>query len=271
MLIGIPGRGRAGAAAAGPLDPTHGTAGDRCPARLAWRDRDFGVTPGCLPGRGRLPLDRLIGHRMRLDQIGEASCAAARGIRAAHGDRYSMEGVGRMASPNELDGCYRRGVGRRRAQRQPYQCGDRASAGSATAAAAVAVTLDPHAGDMPRWSCAWGAGNAVRPVTIMKNKATVDSDAFANMTWGAAQLGIGQGVLDAVEQGVLEAAQADDLVLLVAVWVDPDANDETTVRLANREATLEALRDALPHDRRTRIGELAADRDTARNAFYSGT
>ena len=77
-------------------------------------------------------------------------------------------------------------------------------------------------------------------------------------------------MLDAVEQGILDAADADDVVLLVAVWVDPDAHDETACRLANREAMRLALVDALPQDRRARIDELSATRDTARNAFYAG-
>ena len=42
------------------------------------------------------------------------------------------------------------------------------------------------------------------------------------MTWGAAQLGIGQGVLDAVADGLLEAT--DDILVLVAVWVDAAAD-----------------------------------------------
>jgi 5,6,7,8-tetrahydromethanopterin hydro-lyase len=174
-----------------------------------------------------------------------------------------------MAGPEELDGC----IGEAWAGDVPNGSHINvviARRGSAAAAAAVAGLAIPTEGHAPVVVCL-GAGNAVRPATIMKNKATVDSDAFANMTWGAAQLGIGQGVLDAVEQGVLDAAQADDLVLLVAVWVDPAASDETAVRLANREATLEALRDALPQDRRARIAELTATRDTARNAFYSGS
>ncbi len=173
-----------------------------------------------------------------------------------------------MATPEELDGC----IGEAWAGDVPNGSHINvviARRGSATAAAGVAGLAVPTQGHAPVVVCL-GAGNAVRPPTIMKNKATVDSEPFANMTWGAAQLGIGQGVLDAVEQGVLEAADADDLVLIVAVWVDPDAHDQTAVRLANREATLAALRDALPQDRTARIAELSATRDSARNAFYSG-
>ena len=53
----------------------------------------------------------------------------------------------------------------------------------------------------------------------MMNKATAVDDRHQTMTWGAAQLGIGQGVLDAVADGLIEAS--GDLLVLVAVWVDP--------------------------------------------------
>ncbi|MGN6379354.1 MAG: formaldehyde-activating enzyme [Gaiellales bacterium] len=141
--------------------------------------------------------------------------------------------------------------------------------GSATASAAAVALAVPDEGHAPVVVCL-GAGNAVRPVTVMKNKATVESELHGLITWGAAQLGIGQGVLDAVDQGLLDAADADDVVLLVAVWVDPDAHDETACRLSAREAMLLAIADALPKDRRERITELSATRDAARNVFYSG-
>ena len=66
------------------------------------------------------------------------------------------------------------------------------------------------------------------------------------ITWGAAQLGIAQGVLDALADGTARRRRAaDELVLLVALWVDPAAHDETAVRVANREAMRAALADAL--------------------------
>ncbi len=37
----------------------------------------------------------------------------------------------------------------------------------------------------------------------MMNKATARDERHEQMTWGAAQLGIGQGVLDAVADGLL--------------------------------------------------------------------
>ena len=56
----------------------------------------------------------------------------------------------------------------------------------------------------------------------MMNKATATDDRHQTITWGAAQLGIAQGVLDAVADGLIEAT--GDLLVLVAVWVDPGAS-----------------------------------------------
>ena len=141
--------------------------------------------------------------------------------------------------------------------------------GSATAAAGLTALAQPRPGHAPLVVCL-GAGNAVRPVTIMTNKATAIEDLHQRITWGAAQLGIGQGVMDAVADGALPAEQAGDLVLLVAAWVDPDATDETACREAARDATRRAVDDALagaPADSVRGIAELRHD---ARNVFYGG-
>jgi len=141
--------------------------------------------------------------------------------------------------------------------------------GSPTAAVAVSALANPRAGHAPVVVCL-GAGNAVRPVTIMTNKAPATEQLHALITWGAAQLGVGQGVMDAVADGTLPAEHAGELVLLVAAWVDPDTTDETAVRQANRDATYRAILDALETDRAARVQELVDLRDGARNAFYSG-
>jgi 5,6,7,8-tetrahydromethanopterin hydro-lyase len=141
--------------------------------------------------------------------------------------------------------------------------------GSATAAAAAGALACPSPGHAPVVVCL-GAGNAVRPVTMMLNKMTIASDLHGRITWGAAQLGIGQGVMDCVADGTLDATDAAELVLLVGVWVDPAADDETAVRLANRKAIAAALADALATDRTARLQELLAMREAARNAFYTG-
>jgi 5,6,7,8-tetrahydromethanopterin hydro-lyase len=137
-----------------------------------------------------------------------------------------------------------------------------AQRGSATAAAAVGALANPSPGHTPFLVC-HGPGNVVRPATIFVNKTTIDGDTLGRLTWGAAQLGVGQGVLDAVADGKLR----DDAVVLAVVWIDPEAGDETAVKRSSREAMRAAIADALaPGD----VSELLAGREAATNGFYGG-
>jgi 5,6,7,8-tetrahydromethanopterin hydro-lyase len=85
---------------------------------------------------------------------------------------------------------------------------------------------------------------------------------------GAAQLGIAQGVLDAVADGLLEAS--GDLLVLVAVWVDPAAEDETAVRVANRAAMRKALGVCVDGRDPEAAHALVDRRDGLRSPFYRG-
>jgi 5,6,7,8-tetrahydromethanopterin hydro-lyase len=102
----------------------------------------------------------------------------------------------------------------------------------------------------------------------MMNKGTALDDRHQTITWGAAQLGIAQGVLDAVADGLIEAT--GDLIVLVAVWVDPRAHDETAVRKANREATRKAIGVCIEGRNPTAAAALVERRDELRSPFYSG-
>jgi 5,6,7,8-tetrahydromethanopterin hydro-lyase len=141
--------------------------------------------------------------------------------------------------------------------------------GSPTAAAAAAAMADASPGHAPFLVCL-GAGNLVRPVTVVRTKTTIVSEQLVLLTWGAAQVGIGQGVCDAVEEGLIPLEHVDDLVLLIALYVDPAAADHTALRKANRLAARTAIADALQGDHREHAGALVAGRETARNRFYLG-
>src|SRR6476619_4954899 len=61
----------------------------------------------------------------------------------------------------------------------------------------------------------------VKPFTLFVNKSAVDTAAsprHAQLTWGAAQAGIAAGVARAVRKGVVSEAEADELLLIAAVW-----------------------------------------------------
>ena len=141
--------------------------------------------------------------------------------------------------------------------------------GSSTAAAAVGALASPSPGHVP-FLAALEPGVAVRPVTIVVNKATIEDERLGQLTWGAAQVGIAQGVLDAVADGTLPATEAAELVLLAAVWVDPAASDEVAVRDANREAMRRALADAVSPPGADAVSALAARREEARSAYFGG-
>ncbi len=144
--------------------------------------------------------------------------------------------------------------------------------GSPTAAAAVSMLAHPAPGHTPVLVCVGespGEYEPVWPPTLMMNKATATDERHQTITWGAAQLGIAQGVLDAVSDGLLEAT--GDLYVLVAVWVDPAADDETAVRLANRAAVRKALGVCVEGRDAVAAAGLVERRDALTSPFYSGS
>jgi formaldehyde-activating enzyme len=143
--------------------------------------------------------------------------------------------------------------------------------GSQTAAAALSMLAQPTPGHTPVLCCVGPTQQEYEPIwppTLMMNKATATEERHQTITWGAAQLGISQGVLDAVADGLIEAT--GDLLVLVAVWVDPGATDETAVRHANRAAVRKAI-GVCVHDRDPiAAARLVAERDDVTNPFYGG-
>jgi formaldehyde-activating enzyme len=144
--------------------------------------------------------------------------------------------------------------------------------GTPTAAALLTTFTSPSPGHTPILVVV-GEDKAhyepVWPPTLMMNKATATEEGHQKITWGAAQLGIAQGVLDAVAEGHIRAS--GELLVFVAIYIDPGATDETAVRIASREAMLKGVRTAVngrdPHAAQA----LVERRDSLRSPFYSGS
>ena len=77
-------------------------------------------------------------------------------------------------------------------------------------------------------------------------------------------------MLDAVADGLIDPAEVAEVIVLVAVWVDPAAHDETAVKRANREAMRGAIADALQPPSAAEIQALVDRREDAANIYYSG-
>jgi len=107
----------------------------------------------------------------------------------------------------------------------------------------------------------------VKPLTLFVTKAAPASEEHGLLTWGPAQAGVAGGVADALAEGVISTEQADSHVVVVAVWVNPGADDADVVYRNNRAATLIALRNGaacLPH-----IDDVLAARHQISNPFYA--
>lgn len=92
----------------------------------------------------------------------------------------------------------------------------------------------------------------VRPVTVMVSKVTVDNTKYTNILMGSVQAGIANGVLDAVRAGDIPKEKANDLGIIVSVWLDPSVSrvevDHNILFETNRLATAKALRKAMRHE-----------------------
>lgn len=97
----------------------------------------------------------------------------------------------------------------------------------------------PAPGHVP-FLAVWAPNVPVQPPTLFVNKATIANELHGTLTWGAAQAGVAAGVTAHVANR-FDATMLDRLVLIVAVWVNPDANDPEAVFANNRDATTDAL------------------------------
>jgi len=92
----------------------------------------------------------------------------------------------------------------------------------------------------------------VRPATVMVSKVTVSSEKYTNILMGTVQAAIAHGVLDAVRAGDIPKEKANDLGIIVSVWLDPSVVDvEIDPKIlfdTNREATAKAIKKAMHHE-----------------------
>ena len=92
----------------------------------------------------------------------------------------------------------------------------------------------------------------VRPVTLMVSKVTVNNSRYTNILMGTVQGAIANGVLDAVRAGDIPKEKANDLGIIVSVWLNPsvikdDNLDHQILFDIHRKATAQAIHKAMNH------------------------
>ena len=111
----------------------------------------------------------------------------------------------------------------------------------------------------------------VRPVTLMVSKVTVTGTRYTNILMGTVQGAISNGVLDAVREGYIPKEKANDLGIIVSVWLHPSvATDDNLDHKAlfdiHRKATTEAIRKAMNNE--PSIDWLLENQDKITHKYY---
>jgi len=93
----------------------------------------------------------------------------------------------------------------------------------------------------------------VRPPTLMVSKVTVKDERYTNILMGTVQGAIANGVLDAVRNGDIPKEKANDLGIIVSVWLNPsvatdDNLDHKILFDIHREATAAAIHKAMNNE-----------------------
>lgn len=85
----------------------------------------------------------------------------------------------------------------------------------------------------------------VKPATIMIPTVKVTSLRHASLTYGPAQAAVAKAVMKCVEDGILPKEAAEDILIIVNVFVHPSASARKRVFINNYKATRNAIRKAM--------------------------
>ena len=93
----------------------------------------------------------------------------------------------------------------------------------------------------------------VKPATLMVSKVTVNKDRYTNILMGTVQAAIANGVLDAVRNGDIPKEKANELGIIVSVWLNPsvatdDNLDHKILFDIHRKATTQAIHKAMSNE-----------------------
>src|SRR2546425_12847516 len=84
-----------------------------------------------------------------------------------------------------------------------------------------------------------------KPDTILFNKVTIKGAAQAVQMFGPAQAAVARAVVDSVADGTIPKAQANDLCVLVGVFIHWAASDNKKIYDYNYRATKESIQRAM--------------------------
>jgi 5,6,7,8-tetrahydromethanopterin hydro-lyase len=107
-----------------------------------------------------------------------------------------------------------------------------------------------------------------KPPTLMANKVTIKGATQAVQMFGPAQAAVARAVVDSVRDGVISADQAEDLCIIVGVFIHWEATDDKKIYDWNYQATKESIARALSGE--PTIQEILDGEAEARHPFAGG-
>lgn len=106
---------------------------------------------------------------------------------------------------------------------------------------------------------------AVKPSTVMITKVTIGGARQAVQMFGPAQYAVAKAVADAVDEGTIPKAQADDLCIVCGVFIHWEAADDKKIFQYNYEATKLSIERAMRNE--PSVAEVSAKKATAKHPF----
>jgi 5,6,7,8-tetrahydromethanopterin hydro-lyase len=108
-----------------------------------------------------------------------------------------------------------------------------------------------------------------KPDTLLANKVTIKGATQAVQMFGPAQAAVARAVVDSVRDGVVSESEADDLCVIVGVFIHWEATDDKKIFDWNYQATKESLARAMSNE--PAVSEVLSGEAEARHPFAAGT
>jgi len=107
-----------------------------------------------------------------------------------------------------------------------------------------------------------------KPDTLLFNKVTIKGATQAVQMFGPAQAAVARAVVDSVAAGVIDKSKANDLCILVGVFIHWEAKDDKKIYDFNYRATKESIQRALQN--KPGVDEVLQQYKAARHPYAGG-
>ena len=104
-----------------------------------------------------------------------------------------------------------------------------------------------------------------KPATLMVNKVTIKGASQAVLMFGPGQAAVAKAVMDSVAEGILPQDLAEELMIIVSMFIEWDAEDKKKVYDYNYQATKQAIERAVLQ--KPSLAEVLSRKDSARHPF----